>query len=467
MIPHAENITSFAHAFPPFALNCGFYPTFQGRLMARAYGGTAPDRYVPLLGFERATDEASLPPFLREPNSETSRQFRSDWEGLRLELRGLHSFAAEGRPGIYDIPAIWSRWREKACDLLKAGRFGAAAMILDEARIHAQELRLGDWTEPLDPAASEAWLRLMTDEADDAAFSFFAARALAAPLTIGVPATEDVIAYSIAHLIMHDEGPDSDLARDIACAYAFKAYARFERMREPEVAMAISPLFEAPADAAVGDAPALPARKRGERKGMTVEDWDFIREDLRGAAAFFKKAGDDAPAARAAEFATMASEEADAIERLMRPFAIPASIPRGLAVRFARLAAGIGAKPPRPHEVADMGAFEKDISASIARGIETGDREEVARGYLLSAWARMMRLRAPGAPSGLLPDDWTNISLDVRTAVKFIDLAGLEAYASMAEDLSQEAYEIGEEARRDAVARPATPRPDELKPSND
>lgn len=261
-LPKPAYVTEFYQTFPSFALNCGFYPSVTDRLMAKAYGRTAPDPYVPLVGLEHKPDKATLPPFLKKPRSETSRRMQEDWERLQKILekkRGpMPDTHAERLAAVNAI-------LDAAHPSKAAGHPAAAAMMIDEVRTTAAQWNYELW-ESLAPRASRAWFTLMQTETDDTAYAFFLSRALAAPLNIGTTLTEEILDNSIAYFLRQGD------ALDAARASVEKAHNRFE---------------------------------------MTSADWLTIRKDLLIASAYFGTL-DHASAKRTAEFADMASKEASA-----------------------------------------------------------------------------------------------------------------------------------------------------------
>lgn len=190
-------------------------------------------------------------------------------------------------------------------------------MFFDETRTIGNELDLTEVSEALAPYAAEAWFDLMRTETEDTAYAFFLGRALAMPLMLGTPLTEDIITHSTAYFLR--QGDELEAAR----AFIFKAHNRFERTREPETILAISPLFEVPAgddnDPAVtnwrtpfmDDSTAAP---EPSQEGTSSADWLTIMDDINTASAFFKDK-DDESAGMTANFAAMASKEASAVTK--------------------------------------------------------------------------------------------------------------------------------------------------------
>ncbi|MBN1282566.1 MAG: hypothetical protein JXA24_02190 [Proteobacteria bacterium] len=113
------------------------------------------------------------------------------------------------------------------------------------------------------------------------------------------------------------------------------------------------------------------------------------------------------------------------------------------------------------------GLLERIFEAATAFCMESGDRAEAARGFVRTAWARLMKLDAPGAAPSLSPDDWFRTSVDLQSAATFFGHAGLDFHASMAKELSEAASDLEEIARNgtdetiEIVPSSTTGRPDD------
>jgi len=108
---------------------------------------------------------------------------------------------------------------------------------------------------------------------------------------------------------------------------------------------------------------------------------------------------------------------------------------------------------PRALNAAQMehpgsGVLEGIFEASTAHYLGLGDHKEAARAFLRTAWARVMKLTPPPVALNSSSGDWFRTAMDILTAGTFFTKTGQPTYASMAEKLSKEAYELGEDARK-------------------
>ncbi len=262
--PQPAYVTDFHQTFPVFALNCGFYPAVLDKLMTTAYGGFAPDPYVPIMGFERAPNQAYLPLMLRKPLSKTSREMFEDWD----ELQRIVGYPRQALPTDKE-----SRFKALRAILDSSGKYlnpdrpGRAALFYDEVRTLAYNNDELEISEALAPTTVKAWLALMKTETDDTAYAFFLARALAPVFIAGSSLMDEVLVNSISYFLRQDD--EIEAAR----ASVSKAHNKFE---------------------------------------MTNVDWISIMYDLRTASAY-SRGKDDKLADSADRFAAMASKEADVV----------------------------------------------------------------------------------------------------------------------------------------------------------